>query len=63
MVALIKIAVQLLVDVARLAILQFRPMRSVEAENLFLRRRLGLFRERDTKPRRVDAVTLVSLTG
>ena len=61
MVALIKIVVELLADVARFAILQFRPPRSVQAENLFLRRQLGLFKERGITPRRVDAATRVSL--
>src|ERR1700681_1576570 len=61
MVALIKIAVDPLPDVARFAVLQFRPTRSVQAENLFLRRQLGLFKERSIKPRRVDAGTRISL--
>lgn len=61
MVALIKIAVQLLADAAGFAILLFRPNPSVEAENLFLRRQLGLFKERGIKPRRVDAATRISL--
>ena len=61
MVALIKIIVQLVVDVARFAVLQSRSTRSVEAENLFLRRQLGLFRERGIKPRRVDSATRISL--
>jgi putative transposase len=61
MVALIKIVVQLITDVARFVILQFRPTRSVQAENLFLRRQLGLFKERGIKPRRVDAATRISL--
>ena len=61
MVALIRIAVQLLADAAGFAILLFRPTRSVEAENLFLRRQLGLFKERGIKPRRVDAATRISL--
>jgi hypothetical protein len=43
MVALIKIAVQLLADAARFAILIFRPTRSIQAENLFLRRQLALY--------------------
>ena len=61
MVALIKIVVQMIIDVARFVILQFRPTRSVQAENLFLRRQLGLFKERGIKPRRVDAATQISL--
>ena len=41
--------------------LSLRPRRSVEAENLFLRRELALYQERGVKPRRVDAATRVSL--
>jgi hypothetical protein len=55
MVALIKIAVQLLADGAWFAILLFRPSQSVQAENLFLRRQLALFKERAVQPRRIDA--------
>jgi transposase InsO family protein len=61
MAALINIIVQLLADVARFVILQFRSTRSVQAENLFLRRQLALFRERGIRPRRVDAATRISL--
>jgi len=61
MVALIKIVVQLLVDAAGFAILLFRPTQSVKAENLFLRRQLGLFKERGVQQRRVDVATRISL--
>ena len=61
MAALINIIAQLLTDVVRLAVLRFRPTRSVQAENLFLRRQLALFKERGIKPRRVDAATRISL--
>ena len=53
MVALVKIVVQLLADAARFTILLFRPTRSIQAENLFLRRQLALFKERGIQPRRV----------
>jgi len=42
-------------------VLSLRSRRSVEAENLFLRRQLALYRERGVKPRRVDAATRLSL--
>jgi transposase InsO family protein len=61
MVALIQIAVQLLADVARLAILLFRLTKAVQAENLFLRRQLALFKERRIQPWRIDAATRISL--
>lgn len=34
----------------------------MEAENLFLRRQLALYRERGVKPKRIDAATRVTLT-
>src|SRR6202521_160780 len=61
MVALIRIAVHLLADGAWLAILRFRSTQSVQAENLFLRRQLALFKERGIQPRRIDAATRISL--
>ena len=42
--------------------LLLRPRESLEAENLFLRRQLALYRERGVKPRRVDAATRATLT-
>jgi putative transposase len=42
--------------------LSFRSSRSIKAENLFLRRQLGLYIERGVKPRRIDPVTRISLT-
>jgi transposase InsO family protein len=42
-------------------VLSLRSRRSVEAENLFLRRQLALYLERGEKPRRVDAATRVLL--
>jgi len=51
----------LLADLAGPVVLSLRPRRSVEAESLFLRRELALYRERGVKPRRVVAATRVSL--
>ena len=62
MVALINIAVELLADAARFSTLLFRPTRLVQAENLFLRRQLALFKERGIQPRRVDSATRISLS-
>ena len=36
-------------------------MQSVQAENLFLRRQLALYKERGIQPRRIDAATRISL--
>jgi putative transposase len=60
-IVLARIVLRLLADVAGLVVLSLRRRRSVEAENLFLRRELALYLERGVKPRRVDAATRVSL--
>src|SRR5208283_4620862 len=41
--------------------LAFRSQRSIEAENLFLRRQLALYIERGVKPRRIDPITRIAL--
>ena len=61
MITLARIVLQLLADFVGLALLGMRPRRSVEAENLVLRRQLALFKERGVKPRRIDAATRVSM--
>ena len=61
MISLVRILFHLLADFAALLALSVRPRRSIEAENLFLRRQLTLYQERGTKPRRVDAATRISL--
>jgi len=60
-IVFIQIILRLLADVGGLVVLSVRFRRSVEAENLFLRRELALYRERGIKPRRVDPATRVSL--
>jgi putative transposase len=60
-IALVRILLQLLADALGFAVLALRPRRSLEAENLFLRRELALYQERGVKARRVDATTRVSL--
>ena len=52
-----RIVLQFLADLVGLALFAIRPRRSVEAENLILRRQLALFKERGAKPRRIDAAT------
>jgi hypothetical protein len=39
-----------------------RSNRSIKAANLFLRRQLALYIERDVKPRRIDLLTRIGLT-
>lgn len=52
----------LLSDLISLCALLLRPRNSLEAEVLFLRRQLALYVERGVRPRRIDALTRVSLT-
>src|SRR5438876_4450539 len=52
---------RLIADLIGLLVLTVRPRRSIEAENLVLRRQLALFKERGVKPRRIDAATRLSL--
>jgi hypothetical protein len=52
---------RLVADLSGLLVLAVRPRRSIEAENLVLRRQLALFKERGIKPRRIDAATRSSL--
>jgi hypothetical protein len=60
-IALARIVLRFLADLAGLVVLSLKPRRSVEADNLFLRRQLAMFQERGVKPRRVDAETRMSL--
>src|ERR1700694_5901153 len=52
---------RLVADLIGFLVLAVRPRRSIEAENLVLRRQLALFKERGVKPRRIDAATRLSL--
>ena len=61
MIALVRIVLRLLTDLIALAAFTFRQRRAVAAEILVLRRQIALYRERGIKPRRIDAVTRISL--
>ena len=52
---------QLAADSARWCGLLLRSPRSIEVENLFLRRQLALYMERGVKPRRMDSATRIAL--
>jgi len=52
---------RLIADLVGLLVLTARSRRSIEAENLVLRRQLALFKERGVKPRRIDVATRLSL--
>jgi putative transposase len=60
-IAFARIVLLFVADLIGLALLTLRPRRSVEAENLVLRRQLALYKERGVKPRRIDAATRLSL--
>ncbi len=59
--ALTRMVLRLVADLIGLLVLAVRPRRSIEAENLVLRRQLALFKEREAKPRHIDAATRLSL--
>jgi putative transposase len=61
MLRLLIILVQLAADSARWCGLLLRSPRSIEVENLFLRRQLALYMERGVKPRRMDSATRIAL--
>jgi hypothetical protein len=58
----LEILLQLVAETLRWCELAFRSSRSIQAENLFLRRQLALYIERGVKPRRIDSVTRIGLT-
>src|SRR5499425_2802883 len=49
--------VPVVIDLIRLAILVVHSRRALAAENLFLRKQLALFQEREVKPRRANDST------
>ena len=51
-IVLARIVLRLFANLAGLVVLSLRSRRFIEAENLFLRRQLALYRERGVKPRR-----------
>ena len=61
MIVFARIVLLFVADLIGVALLALRPRRSVEAENLVLRRQLALYKERGVKPRRIDVATRVSL--
>ena len=61
MLRLLIILVQLAAEAVRWCGLVLRSQRSIEVENLFLRRQLALYMERGVKPRRMDSATRIAL--
>jgi putative transposase len=60
-IAAFRIALRLLTDLIALTAFAFRQRSAMAAEILVLRRQIALYRERGVKPRRIDAVTRISL--
>ena len=61
MLALLCKAIQLAVDVLRAAGVLLVPRTALIAENLFLRRQLALYQERNVKPRRIGRAARIAL--
>src|SRR5450755_1238837 len=61
MLRLVIILIQLAAETVRCWGLACRSQRSIEAENLFLRRQRALYIERGVKPRRVDSASRLAL--
>ncbi len=62
MLRVLGILIELGADMLRWLRLVLRSGRSIQAENLFLRRQLALYLERGVKPRRIDPATRIGLT-
>lgn len=61
MVSFVRIVLALYSDGVRLVLLLLRPSVEIRAEHLVLRKQLAQYIERKVKPRRVDALTRISL--
>ncbi len=63
MIVVLRIVLRLLTDLIALTAFAFRRRRATAAEILVLRRQIALYKERGIKPRRIDAVTRISLAA
>jgi putative transposase len=61
MLRLVGILIQMAAETLRWWGLTFRSKRSIQSENLFLRRQLALYVERGAKPPRIDPTTRIAL--
>jgi putative transposase len=59
----VRTVLTVLVDVGRLGLLALRSRAHLAAENLFLRKQLALYLERQVKPRRADDATRIALVA
>jgi putative transposase len=60
-ILVLRIALRLLTDLFALTAFAFRRRRATAAEILVQQRQIALYKERGIKPRRIDAVTRISL--
>src|SRR5260370_19058076 len=60
-IEIVQVVLRLLADLIALTVFAFRQRRATAAEILVLRRQIALYKERGIKPRRIDAVTRISL--
>ena len=58
-----RIFFQLIADFVVYLGLLIRPRKAIAAENLFLRRQLALYQERNVDPRRIDPATRITLAA
>lgn len=61
--AAVRTALRVLVEVGRFGFLALRSRAHLAAENLFLRKQLALYLERQVKPRRADDATRITLVA
>ncbi len=54
---------QLVADLVTFLCLMLRPRGALAADNLFLSKQLAFYRERNIKPRRLDAAARLALVG
>ncbi len=59
----VRTVLTVLIDVGRLGLLALRSRAHLAAENLFLRKQLALYLERQVKPRRADDATRIALVA
>jgi hypothetical protein len=59
----VRTIVRVLRDILRFASAMLRPRARLAAENLFLRKQLALYIERQVRPRRADDATRLTLVG
>jgi hypothetical protein len=62
LIPLARLRLMFLMDAWRFLLLCLRPSPALETENLFLRKQLALYQEREVKPRQATHPTRIALT-